>query len=106
VLEKNQACTITSLKFHQLKPVLDIYIVADTDGKEMVLKLHRLALNLVFGFPQNLTRSNQSRPRIISSDQGEERLPWEAEVCIVDVYVAPSCPERMGFYESGYPLPF
>jgi hypothetical protein len=59
VLEKNQACASTSLKFHQLKPVLDIYIVADTEGKEMVLKLHRLALNLVFGFSQNL---NEMQP--------------------------------------------
>lgn len=106
MLEKNQACTLTSLKFHELKPVLDIYIVADTDGKEMVLKLHRLALNLVFGFPENLTRCNQSRPGIVSSDQGKERLPWEAQVCIMDVYVATSCPERMGFYEGESSLQF
>jgi RIO kinase 2 len=63
----------TFLGFH-LTAFPDIYIVANAEGKNMVLKLHRFAQ--IYGHLDNLLSKWQAWEGVISSYQGEERLSW------------------------------
>jgi hypothetical protein len=73
--------------------------VADAEGHEMVLKLHRCR-GLFISHKDVLIFGCQARSDIISCNQGKERLFREAEISLVDVHVTLGRTKRMGIHEG------
>jgi hypothetical protein len=78
----------------------DIYIVADAEGQEMVLKLHRYHSSGDHQLLLQLNNRPQTWTNLISCDQGKERLSRQTKICLLDVHVSFSSPKRVGFHEG------
>lgn len=77
----------------------DIYIVADLEGNEMVLKLHRYDTHIVKRRSYSHA-TTQARSCLLSCNQGEERLHGKTEIGFMDVHVATSSSKGVGFHEG------
>ena len=79
----------------------DIYIVADKEGQELVLKLHRFVLLRASpGCQSDRMNAWQPRSHILPCDQIETRLHGQAKIGIVDVHVPPRCREGIRLHEG------
>ena len=100
VLAKNRVGLFSTMKYIRAERLSqDIYIVADAEGNEMVLKLHRCSHSLM---SHECTHMNiyQTWPDIFPCNQRKERLFGQTKVSFVDVHVAPGCTKRMGVHEG------
>ena len=79
----------------------DIYIVADSEANEMVLKLHRSThLPTIMTAHGLMMLASQTGTSLLPRDQGKARLHGKTQVSIMDVHVSPCCAEGVGVHEG------